>query len=117
LIVILGGFEYDGFFRDAAAGTFPPHATAAADAVGEALGEALGETLGDDLAEGFPFGLLRRRAKARNPKPPTKTAVAMLMARILCLLLRFRSAARRAASLASWRSRDLLLGIREKRAY
>src|SRR5205823_5122760 len=100
-----------------AAGTLPPHATAWA--VGVADGETLGVGVGVCVAAatGFlPPPRKTRNSVTRAPAaatPPTPSAMARLRRR------RLRSAARRAASLASCRSRVFLLdwGMRDRSGY
>jgi hypothetical protein len=93
---------------EAAWGFLPPQATGAADGLAE--GDPDGVTAGVGVREAagcFP-GFFNRATPAKL-SPPAATTRATTIVKIRWRRLRRRSAARRAASFAKWRSRVFLL--------
>jgi hypothetical protein len=93
-MTVLGGLSNWGFLLDAALGTPPPQATTASVGVGEGVGDGVAAGLGSPVT----------RTNSPEPIPAVAIAAATTPAMIRWRRLRWRSAALRAASLASWRS-------------
>src|SRR6266516_495089 len=109
-MIFFGAFAYVFFSTSDALGTLAPQATPAG------VAEGLGVLVGED--DGFFSGVFSRKAYPAKPSPPRATASATEIARRRWRRWRVRARRRRSASLASCRSRVLLLlcGMFERRS-